>query len=290
MALLVIFSHSFVLSGHISEPLVAESGDQVSLGFVAVLGFFGLSGWLLVGSRQRTRTPAFLRNRALRIFPAYWVALMFGALVSLAQGATLDAAVGYVASNLTILMPGEHTIAPAFGGAAVNGALWTLGPELWCYVALALTPVRWLRPMTVGLGISFVVGWYVIGGFEVLLFVAFATGAAARLFAIPTRWWSVLAAVVAFRLHLTPLACASVAFAALSLMHLPFRMRRDLSYGTYVFAYPVMLALPVVNTWLATAMTVAVVLPMAWASWTFIEAPAIRLSRHGHRLAARPST
>ena len=269
---------------------MVESDFQVTLGFIAVLGFFGLSGWLLAGSRQQTRTPTFLVKRALRIFPAYWIALVFGAVVSLAHGASFDTAARYVVSNMTIVLPGEVAIPPAFGGAPVNGSLWTLGPELWCYVALALTPVRWLRPMTIGLGILFIVEWYVIGGLHVLLFVAFATGAAARLFAIPTRWWTAFAAVVAFGLHLTPLACAFVAFAALSLMHLPVRMRRDLSYGTYVFAFPVMLALPVVAPGLATVMTVAIVLPTAWASWTFIEEPAIRLSRHGLRLGGESTT
>ena len=67
LALLVVVSHSFVLTGHL-EPLVAETG-QLSLGFAAVLGFFGLSGWLLAGSRLRTTPLPFLRNRALRIYP-----------------------------------------------------------------------------------------------------------------------------------------------------------------------------------------------------------------------------
>ena len=102
--MLVVVSHSFTLTGHLSEPLVAESGYQLSLGIAAVIGFFGLSGWLLAGSRQRTPTLPFLRNRALRIYPAYWIAIVFTAAVAVAFGGTLDSALGYVGSNLTIFV------------------------------------------------------------------------------------------------------------------------------------------------------------------------------------------
>ena len=292
LALLVVVSHSFVLTGHL-EPLVAETG-QLSLGFAAVLGFFGLSGWLLAGSRLRTTPLPFLRNRALRIYPAYWIAILFTAAVAVAFGGTLEHALHFVGSNLTILGSGEGRIEPAFGGWAVNGSLWTLGVELACYIALAVTPIRWLRPVSVGLVATFLALWPFLTPFVTVLFLAFAVGAAVRIWNIPTTVRScgvaLVVAIGLYALHLTPLAGMALAYAALGLMHLPLRVERDLSYGVYVFAYPITLALGSLgaSTAVAAIATIAIVLPLSLASWTWVERPAIGLrDLHLRRVAAR---
>lgn len=277
LALTVIVSHSFALTGHV-EPLVAETG-QTSLGFLAVLGFFGLSGWLLAQSRERNSLAEFVRNRALRIYPAYWVALLFGGAVAFAYGSSATEAISYVATNLTILLPGASS-GSAFGGYTVNGALWTLGVELSCYLALAITPARSVRPLAVGLVVVFSALWFLpaMQGTETMLFIAFATGAA-RVTVRPVL--AIVAAVVLFALALTPLAVVASALAALGMVHLPWHWTRDLSYGTYVLAYPVsrMLSEVVTEPLVMAAATMAVVLPLAYLSWTFIEAPTLRLRR-----------
>ena len=126
LALMVVASHSFTMAG-LTEPLVAETG-QVSLGLLAVYGFFGLSGYLLTISRQRTSTTDFLWNRALRILPGYWLALVFGAMAATLAAAIIGQrlgtadAVAYVVSNVA-LVSGIERLPPAFGGALVNGSL-----------------------------------------------------------------------------------------------------------------------------------------------------------------------
>ena len=284
LALTVIVSHSFALTGQV-EPLVAETG-QTSLGFLAVLGFFGLSGWLLAQSRERNSLAAFVRNRVLRIYPAYWLALLFGASVALAYGSTATEVVAYVATNLTILLPGASS-GSAFGGYTVNGSLWTLGVEVACYLALAVTPARWVRPLALGLVMVFCALWVLpaMRGAETMLFIAFAAGAS-RVTVSP--WAAGVAAVVLFALALTPLAVVATALAALGMARLPWHWTRDLSYGTYVFAYPVskMLSGVVTEPLVMAALTMVVVLPLAYLSWTFIEEPALRLRltdlRHDH--------
>jgi peptidoglycan/LPS O-acetylase OafA/YrhL len=66
-ALLVLFSHHFVLSGR-EEPFVPGFN---SLGGIAVAGFFTISGYLVAGSFLHTSTmSAYFLKRAARIYPA----------------------------------------------------------------------------------------------------------------------------------------------------------------------------------------------------------------------------
>ena len=277
LALLVIVSHSFMLSGHGPEPLVRETGGQVSLGFLAVLGFFGLSGWLLAASRDRNSLGRFIQNRIRRIVPAYLLALLVGAVAILYLGGTLSGAAGYVVTNVTIVIPGQGGDPD---GSAINGSLWTLGPEVLCYALLAIAPIRWLRPVSVGMLAMFVVIWPALPGSETQLFLAFAAGTVARLFATPTDVGTSIAvgllAAVLFWLELAPLASIATAYAALGLRHLPLRFGADLSYGTYVFAYPIAKMLPPMDPIPLALWTIAIVLPLAFLSWEFVERRAMR--------------
>jgi peptidoglycan/LPS O-acetylase OafA/YrhL len=286
--LLVVVSHSFGLTGR-PEPLVLETGGQVSIGILAVIGFFGLSGWLIVESRRRNSLVDFTRNRALRILPAYWLALALGAGAGVALGATTGGALEYVATNLPIIPRGTPGLPD---GSAINGSLWTLGPEVLCYVALALVPERWLRPTIVGVLVVFTLIWPYVSGLESLLFVAFAAGAAVRVWALDvTPRAAALAGLLAIAfvaLEFTTVAAAFTAIATIGLVHLPLRFSADLSYGTYVFAYPIgkLLAAGGFDTIGVTVLTIALVLPLAALSWTFVERPALALARRPALVAA----
>jgi len=56
--------------------------------------------------------------------------------------------------------------------------------------------------------------------------------------------------------------------------------RGDLSYATYLYAFPVaqlwVAALGPGSPWAVALLTALVVLPMAWVSWRLVEAPALR--------------
>jgi peptidoglycan/LPS O-acetylase OafA/YrhL len=289
LALMVLASHSFSLTGF-NEPLVVETG-QVSLGLVAVYGFFGLSGYLLTRSREHTPSLPFLWNRALRILPGYWVALAFGAVAAtlaawlVGQRLSSADAIGYVVSNLA-LIPGVQTLPPAFGGADVNGSLWTLGIEAVCYLILAITPRRLLKGFAIGLVPALMLVGTTRHSFEIQLGLAFLAGSCAYQLRLPISTQGTIAtsclAAAAYALHLTPLATLAVAFAALGLARLPIRIERDLSYGVYVLAFPIaglleLTVLPTLGVGAMIAGTVALVLPMAWLSWTLLESRALRL-------------
>jgi peptidoglycan/LPS O-acetylase OafA/YrhL len=265
------------------------------------MGFFGLSGFLIASSRARTARLPFLRNRALRILPGYWMAIALTAfaiapLASALQGASLPPGgpMAYLTAHLPFNLAGsDEGIQAAFGDRHVNGSLWTLAPEVLCYLLLLLIPARMLRPVAVAeatLLIAFWIAWPPARQPTTSLLLAFVVGALAWSVRdrvtlsgarIAASWVVVLPA---FLLGLAPLGVVALVVGTLGLAWLPLRWTRDLSYGTYVLAYPTqsLLAIVGVTSFGLLAMigaSVAVVLVLALASWTLIERPALRL-RH----------
>ena len=306
LALTVVVSHSVVLGGFGVEPLIGDD-RLLSAGFAAVLGFFALSGFLLGRSRERTSVAAFLRNRFLRVFPGYWLALVFAGLVAapVAVAITGEAfhlgnAIGYIGSNLFLVLPAQGSIMPAFNVA--NGSLWTLEVELFGYVMLAVVPSRWLRPVALA-EIGLLMALWVIGPAYrtdmTALLIAFVTGVLAWQWRdrIPVSW-PLLACAVALTLlaaenDALPLVAVGLGYIALGLARNPIRIERDLSYGVYVLAYPVQLTVaqtvvPSFGVWAMVSATLLVLLPLAFLSWTLVERPALGLRRSRFLSGRRP--
>ncbi|MGQ7297585.1 acyltransferase family protein [Quadrisphaera sp. KR29] len=294
---------------------------------LAVDGFFVLSGFLITASWLRLGSlPRFAWHRALRILPGFWACLLLTALVVAPLVAVLgggsardvlqgpDSAATYVLHNAGLFMAQfEVTGLPASAPDRVlNGSLWTLFYEALCYAAVAgLGAVGLLRsrPVLVVAAVAVLqlltaaqeaTGAALLPGENLpRLLLLFALGAAAQLLAerVPVTPAALVVAGVTllgglllledYRAVGAPgLALLLLAVAA----RLPWRprLRRDLSYGTYVWHWPV--ALLVLSTPLAGApfpVVLAVVLAAtalaALASWHLVEAPALRLKD------ARPS-
>ena len=108
--------------------------------------FFALSGFLVAGSSLRLAPPAFLINRALRIFPALWAAVLLAALVvgplmtdlPLAQYFT-DLHFYVYLRNLVAIT--SYVLPGVFDGGPVNGSLWTVPWEILCYLIMATAMV-----------------------------------------------------------------------------------------------------------------------------------------------------
>jgi peptidoglycan/LPS O-acetylase OafA/YrhL len=149
----VLLSHSWPLSGTPGEPFERFAG--FSLGHFGVDVFFVVSGFLVTGSLfARGSLRAFLRARALRIFPAlavnaFGTAFVIGPLVTrlpLAQYLASPGTWAYALLNTTTWpwgvvwsLPGVFRGLPV--GDAVNGALWSLPWELTMYALLAVLGV-----------------------------------------------------------------------------------------------------------------------------------------------------
>lgn len=159
LASLVIFDHAFPLGGYGEDPFWAVTRGQASLGSIAVAGFFAISGYLIAKSGMTADVVQFMWRRVLRIFPAYWGALLvaafaIGPVIWVLDGhAFLDyfsfgpnGPFHYFAVNWTLNIGtygvydlfGETTpYGRSIGGAsALNGSLWTLIYEWTCYLII----------------------------------------------------------------------------------------------------------------------------------------------------------
>jgi len=300
LALAVVWSHAFVVGGFGPDPLLLVTGGQLQLGSAAVISFFGLSGFLLARSRERSAVVAYVRNRFLRIVPAVWVCVIATVVVvvpaAVAMGGTADPAEvrHYAIAALTFQLEAVP-IQGLYGANAlpdwVNGPLWTLPPEVICYALLGFLRGRVLAT---GGALIFVLAAAAnarAGGVDLYLHLPAAFFAGVTLYAfrdrIPmTALGACLAAVgligAAWSGSLAILAPVLLPYLAVVVgLRFPVRLKRDLSYGVYIYAWPLQQLLAMAG---ATALGVTVyfattLLPLfvlAFLSWTLIEAPALR--------------
>lgn len=278
-ALMVLFGHSYVLSGRgESEPLIRFTGLG-GFGELGVSIFFVISGFLVAASYERLpRIPAYLASRILRILPGLAVAVILSAFVLGPLVSTFSPGV-YLAQPQTWLYPvlnlALYPVTYALPGvfldnpypAAVNGSLWTLRLEFTCYLLIpALAAAgrfdrRTLGALAVLAGLGYVAVWTLgPGHVPAIVLLAARNGllftAGAALYAWRDAAWMrspapvVLAAVVLaaslpserFALLVMPLALPLVVI-GFALRPLPgissWSRFGDYSYGLYIYAFPV---------------------------------------------------
>jgi len=318
-AWLVIYSHAWPITGIAGSDLVGRMTIAKSAGAFAVDVFFVISGFLVAASLERRSWRAFLVARVLRIYPALIVCILATVFV-LGPALTTDpnywrdaTTWRYLWSNATLWraefwLPG---VFETFPRTSVNGSLWTLPIEGHLYLALLFAGVLgMLRPM------RYLPAWAVAVagacGFALwraplpehlsyLIWVTsfFITGTLVWVWRerIRLSWPLLLGLLIAAGLArgtraFEPAYFALVAYGTFYLAfvpRLPRIERNDLSYGMYLYGWPMQqLAL------LAGAATVtsniiaatAAAFACAAASWFCIERPALRWKR---RFAATPS-
>ena len=134
-AFLVLFAHSFVISGQLPTALLAAFPALAGVAVLGVTLFFIISGYLVTQSWvQQPDALAFVRKRFLRIYPGYAVCLLFAVAVGAAltelpaQAYWGGGVVQYLARNLALqnhlFLPGVFEANPV--KSAVNGSLWTI--------------------------------------------------------------------------------------------------------------------------------------------------------------------
>jgi peptidoglycan/LPS O-acetylase OafA/YrhL len=317
LAVGVVLRHSFTMLGE----GVGWAPADVLMRSVFVDAFFAISGYLIVRSwLLRPDAARFLRARVLRIVPGFWVCLLVVAFVAaplhaLVVGRPLTASFvvdgwSYVWHNSLLwifqdgIAGGPVGSAPAEAGTW-NGSLWTLAWEFICYLGVLALGVagllarRWVAPVLFVAALG-VLGLTIVPAYDISLVhhaarfsTMFLAGAVVLLFQdrVPARasWVVVALALVLAAAYLPdyrmvgalPLAYACIVGGAL--IKVPaLRLRTDLSYGTYIYAFPVQQllvgagagALGVPGYFL---LSVACTLPLAAASWFGVERPAQRL-------------
>lgn len=308
-ALMVVLYHSYALNGILhADPLGRLTHGQDTFGGLGVNIFFVLSGFLIAASYERSGSLVrYLKARALRIFPGLFGVLVFSVFV-LGPFVTPVPFARYFAdphtySHLRCLslywldygIPGVFAANPNPG--IVNGSLWTLAYEFDFYLLVAaLGQLRLLRKDVVTLlyVASLASFHFSVGGGVVALFRYFGAGMLLYLFRdrVPINGMALAAALGALALG-TWLGAWKYAFLivgpyaviALALTPLPWlrRLSRsgDLSYGLYIYGFPLQQALIAWRGPMRALETFALVLPLlflcAAASWRWIERPCLKL-------------
>lgn len=317
-ALLVIYGHSHDLTAKTgSIDLIARWMPGFKAGNFAVYLFFAMSGYLVMSSLiRRPGFWRFVRNRALRIFPAYWVCLLLCVMalgpalgtLPLAEYVTHPGTREHVLGNLLPVsfiwpLPGLFSNNPIQG--VVNGSLWSLGLEMRWYGYLAVMSLigaaqqRWAFTL-IGIAFLSLGAWeWWIGKPDPLhyraLSMVFVGGA------LWAHWREHLAVshVGMFSLVLLAIATHGTVWfgpaATLALVHavywiayrlppLPWAGERDYSFGLFLYGFPVqqsVIALyPDVEPLVLCGSASLIALALAAVSWHFIERPALSLKWH----------
>ena len=111
----------------------------IGFGWVGVLLFFVLSGFLLTASNghmafTRKALSAFWARRFLRIYPAVWLQLaILSGLLGVLNGLNVPASIGQWLSNITLFVN-----LPPYLPYPVNAVWWTLPIELGFYLIFPL--------------------------------------------------------------------------------------------------------------------------------------------------------
>lgn len=319
-ALAVVISHAvFLRSGNKADEIF--SGASVyNLGDQAVNVFFVLSGLTVAASLERSRNVLeFLTARLIRIYPGLIVCSVL--LVILGMIITDCRPVSYLAdsrvwkylfktlslSTGSAELPGVFSTNPHH--SIVNASLWTLKFELLCYVILAAiqalglftkSSLRWLLPVGFLLSAGFLV--YRFGGHATQVeqfarfWICFSLGVGFFVFrhAITVSWslGFFLAALMSVTLGtawdrvISPVA---LGYGALLLGSVPlpsvreFTNKVDMSYGVYIFSWPIsqtlLVAFPEISIANLILASCGLALATAVLSWTFVEKPCLK-ARH----------
>ncbi len=290
--------------------------------------FFALSGFLVTISAVRTRRlGTFLAHRGLRIVPALLTEVMLTVLI-LGPLLTTWALSDYFSSPLVTkyllnvvgsvqyYLPGMFETNPVPGVVNVN--LWTLKPEFYCYICMALVmasgivySVRQHTALAVAGTLAYVfylaqhqwgfkssgpLAWHV-------LVYAFLIGSVAYHYTdrivIDARL-ALLAAFVAYgAFHYPPaiivaLVAVTYCMLYLGMSALPvmgWLKGRDISYGIYLYGFPIQQATVYLLPkeahvwWVVLPIAVVAATGFSIASWHLIEKPMLGFKRY---LKAKP--
>lgn len=318
LAIGVLFSHSFPMVGA-PEPILMGH----SLGNFCVHMFFAISGYMISQSFIRSRSLArYALHRILRIVPALLVAMLYTRALSFWFGHFATNPIPNIMNGSLWTIPWEIVCYVLVGMAGTLGILTTGRYNVFFAAVLvfAFADARWSNESYLVL---------------MPLMLVFAGGSFLAIYedSLNIHRAALFAFLAAFlvqterSLHLVqrtvdaipwPYGSGSEFLTVFTLLYLfavpvlalwfgrytppVLALHTDLSYGAYVYAWPVqqvVVALFAMGGWvlhplvLFPAALVGTLL-LAWPSWVLVERPALRLKkldlRRPHRLFARART
>jgi peptidoglycan/LPS O-acetylase OafA/YrhL len=326
-ALFVFVSHGYFLAGRQGEFIAVLSKGQTTLSDIGVVGFFTLSGYLISASFDRSENISrFLLSRVLRIFPGYWACLLvtgfvIAPLIYLSANHSLsnfafwgdNSSFSFFYRNFSLGINQwsiKGVLEASVYKESINGSLWSLYPELQCYILVLVIGLFGLinknKPAFL-LMLAFVYLIYVINlysgsnkigpTFLVLsnafkLYVAFLCGAAMYIFRdvlvinLKGQLFVLLATLALLRFGgftiAEPLAIALLGIKLFS--EFTVKLKYDISYGLYIYAYPIQqLIFTAYGKTLGFVPCLIIALVVSclagFLSYVLIEKPALRLKK-----------
>jgi peptidoglycan/LPS O-acetylase OafA/YrhL len=333
LAVLVIFAHSYELGGFGSDPLKSRYG--FGYGELAVDGFFAISGFLITGSYlNSTSVKSYLWKRCLRIFPGFWACLCMTALIlcpvlyflqygnlNTVHNLLSNSFIDYVKANFFLRVnqngiEGLFQNHPAQG--VINGSLWSLFPELLCYLGviifgklgllskqqrkqvISIFFILLILYVTKDFILSYLQPTSLYGKVWYLtkllgLFTYFMAGALLFLYKdiIPFSplmgAGSLLIFILCIQLNLFeilgPILLPYVLFGLATILPLQTYDRfGDYSYGFYIYSYPIQQTIYFFaphppSIGAFFMMSLLITFPLAWLSWQLVEQPSLRLKK-----------
>ena len=291
------------------------SGSYTHLGLLAVSIFFALSGYLITpGLVKSGNVIGYFSRRFMRVMPLLVVVVVSTAFVIGPFFSSLPPSEYYASAEtwrylktittfLSLQLPG---VVSYDGSDTINDPIWSLHYEWMCYIGLGLLALtgamsrRWIF-LAVYIAAMFALV-FVLGDIPadekrgrlftfLFLFGYFGAGVLVYLYGDILRWSrGIMAAVLLVLVFVwaTPLnyvfaplltAFLVVGTGLFKFPETPLTTGVDLSYGVYLSHAVVLMAL--VNlfpfqSWIALfAVAWSLSLAIAYATWTFIEAPAL---------------
>ena len=311
LASMVMVSHAQILSG---KSFLGNFSLLIDPNF-AVKGFFVISGYLVTKSYFSSFSIAhYIEKRARRVLPGYFTVIMFclilgGATSNLntTEFVSSPESIKYIFVNFLFLnflqptLPGVFSTNPE---QAMNGSLWTIKIEIALYMCLPFIVFFFKKfGETFGFFIIFLCGvlWFTYFTFvfdsdlgpklgrqfpgqlpffitgcllaqksisQTKLFILFLPCALCLLMDFPEKW--------EYYVNMLIYPIIVIFICKLPNFKLNFTKKVDLSYGIYLFHYPVVqlivyLQLYEKNVWVGFFMSIIITILLASLSWTWIE-------------------
>ena len=314
-AILVTYSHSFPLTGNLNEPFASLTKGTLDFGSLGVWIFFTISGFLITKSYvERDNLKLFLKARFLRIVPALVPVILLSVFlvgplvtnISMGEYFSSSRTWEYLQNMVPIKrvyynLPGVFS---DFPNTSINGSLWTLPLELQCYIIVSLcgylSILRRLQNNLKILGVFFLVFilcfiYYDVISHNVKVQAIFLFGSFGYLLRVYIPWNFYLVLICLFSLFVTGcygyIILGWYLFGTYLVLYLSqntllktwkFMNFGDLSYGIYIYSFPVQqLIIYLYNGKIGAFQNFIISLPIvlccSFLSWNFVEKKALKL-------------
>ena len=293
----VIVSHAWPLSlgPGTAEPLEHLTGH--SLGGWAIGVFFFISGLLIAASAERKPPSRFWVARVRRIVPGLGAALFVTLALAFASGSTagLHETTSWFFRALTLASI-EHRLTDAFATnpypEVVNGPLWSLFYEVLAYgICAAFVWMGGARnAKTVWALLTLAAATCLVqeelpgrAATFAPLFASFALGMAVYVWRDRIELRPIMIALLLGLASIVPealaLGVAGFALAMLALSAPVVALSNDVSYGMYIYGWPiaqtVVVVLPGISPVPLAVLSLLATYPIAFLSWQFVERPGL---------------